>query len=135
MEECIFCKIVKGEIPKYVVHENEHAIAFLDIFPKAKGHTVVIPKNHAKVLTDSDATVMAGVMEAVQESMKKLETAIGAQGFTVGANQNEAAGQTIMHLHMHIMPRFEGDGGGTMHSVIDNPGDTRVEDIAKLLTT
>lgn len=130
--DCIFCKILKGEIPNYTVNEDENVLAFLDIYPHAKGHTIVIPKVHAETIFDLNEELLSSFYVAVKRTMEKLQDRLQPDGFNVGWNQNEVAGQVVPHLHMHIIPRYEGDGGGSIHSIIKNPGTVSVEELSKL---
>lgn len=132
MTECIFCKIVTGEVPSHKVYEDEDFLAFLDAFPHAKGHTVVIPKEHAETVFDLAKEKTKGLMLAVKETMQKIQEILKPDAFNVGWNQKEVAGQVVPHLHIHIIPRYEGDGGGSMHSIIKNPGDLDVEEVGRL---
>lgn len=132
MADCIFCKIGKGEIPTYKVYEDTHCFAFLDVKPHAKGHTVVIPKKHSVTIFDlADADVKALIL-GVKNSMKIIQDKLNPDGFNVGWNHNSAGGQVVPHLHIHIMPRYINDDGGSIHSIIKNPGDLNVEEVAKL---
>lgn len=117
MNECIFCKIVKGEVPNYTVYEDENALAFLDIFPHAKGHTVVIPKRHAETYFDLSGEEASQLAQGVKKAMEKVQSALNPDGFNVGWNQKPAGGQVVPHLHIHVFPRYEGDGGGSVHSM------------------
>ena len=110
MEECIFCKIVNGEIPCTKVYENNKVLAFLDIAPVNKGHTLVIPKEHHKDLLDMPNDVLAEVAKVGKKVAKAAVKATGAAGFNLGQNNGKTAGQVVMHFHLHIIPRFEGDG-------------------------
>tara|TARA_Y100000310_G_scaffold138289_2_gene137260 strand:- start:57557 stop:57958 length:402 start_codon:yes stop_codon:yes gene_type:complete len=108
MEDCIFCKIVKGEVPCKKIYEDEETLAFLDISPVAKGHTLVVPKKHVVTLVDIDEETLKKVIVVV----KKLTIAANkySEGVTVGQNNNRASGQVVDHVHFHIIPRTEGDG-------------------------
>lgn len=132
MADCIFCKIVKGEIPCHKVYEDEEALAFLDVKPAAKGHTLVIPKAHAQNLSELSDEQAKGLMLAVKKTMQRIQEKLAPDGFNVGWNQEGIAGQVVMHLHIHIFPRYFNDGGGSVHSIIKNPGDKSVEEIAEL---
>ena len=132
MTDCIFCKIAAGEIPAYKVHETKSAFAFLDIHPHAQGHTVVIPKIHAKTLFDLNDVKTKEFFLAVKVTMHKLEEKLHPDGFNVGWNQLEAAGQVVPHLNIHIFPRYLQDGGGSFHSIAKNPGKLSVEEVAGL---
>lgn len=133
MADCIFCKIGAGEIPGYKVYEDKSSLAFLDIKPHAEGHTVVIPKKHAETVFDLGEEELQALMLAVRKTMIKIDGKLHPDGFNVGWNHNPAGGQVVPHLHIHIMPRYNGDGGGSMHSIIKNPGRKSVEDVARLL--
>ncbi len=132
MTDCIFCKIIKGEIPNYTVYEDEKVLAFLDINPHAKGHTVVIPKVHVENYFDLNEDLLGHLSLGLRRSMEKIDKVLNPDGYNVGWNQGEVAGQVVPHLHIHIMPRYEGDGGGSMHSIVSNAGDIDVGDVAKL---
>ena len=110
MEDCIFCKIVKGEIPCQKVYENDKIFAFLDIMPVNKGHTLIIPKEHYPALLDLPDDVLAEIAKAAKKVSKAVVRATGADGFNIGQNNGEAAGQAVFHFHMHIIPRFNNDG-------------------------
>lgn len=107
---CIFCRILRGEIPSYKVYESERVVAFLDAFPLVRGHALVVPKAHAELLTDMSAGDAAGVMEAMRVVAGAVTAATGAVGFNVVQNNGKAAGQEVPHAHFHIIPRHEGDG-------------------------
>ena len=132
IQDCIFCKIINGEIPNYTVYEDGQVLAFLDINPLAKGHTVVIPKIHAETLLDLDDKLINHLFLAIKKVMKKLDTKINPDGYNVGWNHGEAGGQVVVHLHVHVIPRWKGDGGGNIHSIVKNPGDMSVEGVAGL---
>lgn len=108
--ECLFCKIVVGEIPSYKVYEDEHTLAFLDIHPVAKGHTLVVPKVHSTNIFDIEAASWSHVAETVRVVAKKLETALDMGGVNLIMNNRDIAGQVIDHPHVHLIPRFPGDG-------------------------
>ena len=110
VEECIFCKIINGEIPADKLYEDEHTFAFLDISPVNKGHTLVIPKAHHKNIFDMPSEVLAETMKTVQKMAKAIKEGVGADGINIGMNNLPAAGQVVFHAHFHIIPRFEGDG-------------------------
>ena len=132
MGDCIFCKIVNKEIPNYIVYEDKTCLAFLDVHPHAQGHTVVIPKVHAKSYFDLPTEEILPLFLAIKETMTILKDKLGCAGFNVGWNDGEVAGQVVPHLHIHILPRYDGDGGGSMHSIIKNPGDVDVKKVAEL---
>ncbi|HIH12194.1 TPA: HIT family protein [Candidatus Woesearchaeota archaeon] len=132
MDDCLFCTIIAGKIPSYKVYEDEDTLAFLDIKPHAKGHTVVIPKVHAETTFDLTDTQLQELMVDVQNTLARINDVLHPDGFNVGWNHNTAGGQVVPHLHIHIFPRYKNDGGGSMHSIIKNPGNTPVSELAKL---
>ncbi|RMD67150.1 HIT family protein [Candidatus Parcubacteria bacterium] len=129
-EECIFCAIAARSIPAEVVYEDENIIAFLDIHPHAPAHTVVIPKTHAATLLDLPEKDLQPLFTAVKKITRALLAAVAADGMTIGINHGKAAGQAIPHLHVHLMPRFRGDGGGSLHSVVRNVPQEPLEKLA-----
>ena len=105
----IFTKIAKGEIPSYKVAENEEYYAFLDIAPMAKGHTLVIPKAHAADIMEIGEADLSELVVRVKRIAAHLKDALGCDGFHVLQNNGAAAGQTVRHIHFHIVPRWNGD--------------------------
>lgn len=130
--DCIFCKIAAGEIPCHKVYEDENVLAFLDIHPHAKGHTVVIPKKHVANIfefTDSDRTVFSS---GLSNTARRVNEILKPDGMNIGINDRPAAGQVVPHVHWHIFPRYDGDGGGSVHSIIKSADTGDVAEIAKL---
>lgn len=125
----MFCKLVAKEIPSHSFYEDEHALAFLDINPRAPGHAMVIPKVHAAALLDLPEAEVGPLFGAVKVAMARIAEVLKPDAFTIGVNQGEAAGQTVKHLHVHIIPRWKGDGGGSIHSVVHN---LPAEDVAAI---
>jgi histidine triad (HIT) family protein len=109
MSECIFCKIVEGSIPSYKVMENGYCLAFLDIFPANPGHTLVIPKAHVKDIHEADASTYAHVAAMAKEVADLLANKLGSDGTTIFQMSREAGWQTVFHLHMHVIPRWNDD--------------------------
>lgn len=108
--DCLFCKIISGDVPAASVHEDEHSLAFLDIHPINPGHILLIPKKHHEniyTLPDELLSLMAPVIKKLAIAAKH---AVGADGINIGMNNDLAAGQVIFHAHIHIIPRFTGDG-------------------------
>ncbi len=134
-ENCIFCKIIAQEIPAHIIYEDEHFLGFLDIKPHAKGHTMLVPKNHAEDIFGLNDTDMATILASVRRTMQLLQEKLAPDSFNVGWNNGKHAGQEVNHLHIHIMPRYEGDGGGSLQSIVDAPGDMSAEEVAKLITS
>ena len=104
----VFAKILRGEAPAFKVYETEQALAFMDIMPQVPGHTLVIPKDGAEGLLDVDPDILAGTIRAVQVVAAAVKQAFEAPGIMVAQLNGPAAGQTVFHMHFHIMPRFEG---------------------------
>jgi histidine triad (HIT) family protein len=110
MENCIFCKIVKGEIPAHKVYEDDETLAFLDIKPVNPGHTLVIPKDHFENIYSTPDETWARMMLAAKKVALAIKNSIDPDGINIGMNNEEAAGQVIFHSHIHIMPRSKTDG-------------------------
>ncbi|MBE4906744.1 HIT family protein [Bacillus luteolus] len=115
MSDCIFCKIIKGEIPGAKVYENEHVYAFLDIGQVSKGHTLVIPKVHKDNVYELTPEIAQHVFEAVPKISNAIKAKYNPIGLNLLSNNGEHAGQTVFHFHMHIIPRYgKGDGFGAV---------------------
>lgn len=127
--DCLFCKIARREFPASLIHEDMHAVAFLDIEPRSAGHTVVVPKRHAETLLDLHGGDVGTLFTAVRAVTALLKSALHPDGFTIGINHGTAAGQAIPHLHVHVIPRYLGDKGGNMHTVVNNPPAELLEEI------
>ncbi|SDR32304.1 HIT family protein [Natronobacterium texcoconense] len=130
----IFSQIVEGEIPARVVYEDETTLAFLDANPLAPGHTLVIPKDEYERLNDVPEDVADDLYATIHRMVPAVEEAVDADASTVAFNNGEEAGQEVPHVHCHIVPRFEGDGGGPIHAVAgDTPDleDDELDDIAE----
>jgi histidine triad (HIT) family protein len=104
----IFAKILRGEIPAHKVYEDEHVLAFMDIMPRADGHTLVIPKQAARTIVDIAPDVLANLVTGVQKVAKAVNAAMNADGLTIQQFNETAGGQVVFHIHFHIIPRFEG---------------------------
>lgn len=104
--DCIFCAIAAGEIPSFKVYEDDLVLAYLDINPFSKGHTLVIPKAHATGLLDTPDEILAAVIARVKKVAAHLKQALLCDGFNILQNNGVAAGQTVMHVHFHIVPRY-----------------------------
>jgi len=129
----IFSQIVDGEIPARVVHEDETTFAFLDANPLAPGHTLVVPKEEYERLNDVPEDVATDLYATIHRLIPRVEEAVDAPATTVAFNNGEAAGQEVPHVHCHIVPRFEGDGGGPIHAIAgERPdlSDEELDDIA-----
>ncbi len=110
METCLFCKIIDGEIPSTKVYEDDTVLAFLDIHPVNIGHTLVIPKAHHTNLYETEDKTLAHMMTVVKKLSIAVKGALNADGINIEMNNEAGAGQLIFHTHIHIIPRFSGDG-------------------------
>ncbi|MBS3148642.1 HIT family protein [Candidatus Woesearchaeota archaeon] len=110
MNDCVFCKIIRKEIPADFVYENDKIVAFLDIAPVNKGHTLVVPKEHHSDLLETPDDVLHDMIVRAKKISKAVMSAVKADGVNLGVNTKPAAGQVIFHTHFHIIPRFEKDG-------------------------
>lgn len=129
MENCIFCKIANGEIPSADVYEDEDFRVILDLGPASKGHALILPKTHAANLFELPDELAKKAMIVAKKVGGKLVEALGCDGLNVVQNNGEAAGQTVFHFHMHLIPRNNGDQVG----VTWNPGKLSDEDKEEIL--
>lgn len=104
----IFAKILRGELPSHRVYEDEHVIAIMDVMPQAEGHTLVVPKAASRNLLDADPAIFGPLFAAVQKIAVAAKKAFGADGVFIGQFNEAASGQTVYHLHVHVIPRVEG---------------------------
>jgi histidine triad (HIT) family protein len=104
----IFAKILRGEIPAAKVYENQHVLAFMDVMPQSDGHTLVVPKKPARNIFDADAESLAELIKATQHVARGVRKAFGPDGMRIAQFNEPAAGQTVFHLHFHIIPCYEG---------------------------
>ena len=111
MSECLFCKIINGDIPSLKVYEDEHVFAFMDIMPLTKGHTLLIPKTHCKDLFEMPEDVARNLYAAAPKVANAIKAAFQPAGMNTVNNNGAAAGQTVFHYHLHLIPRYdEADG-------------------------
>lgn len=110
IEQCVFCKIVAGEIPANKVFEDENFVAFLDIKPNNLGHTLLIPKKHYKNLFDLPDNLLEKLGKPLQLVAKGVLSGAQATGVNIGMNNGETAGQLVWHAHLHLIPRYKDDG-------------------------
>lgn len=111
-ENCIFCKLAAGDIPTATLYEDEDFRVILDASPASKGHALIIPKEHYRNLYDLDEGVAAKAMVLAKKMINKLKDMLGCDGYNIVQNNEEAAGQTVFHFHMHLIPRYDGDKVG-----------------------
>lgn len=107
--DCIFCKIVAGELPASIVDEDEHTIAFMDINPATRGHALVIPRTHVADLLEIEPAQLAAVSIAARRLAGRAKEHLGADGVNVINSCGAVAWQTVFHFHLHVIPRYEGD--------------------------
>jgi histidine triad (HIT) family protein len=105
----IFAKILRGEIPCHKIYENEHVLAFMDVMPQVEGHCLIVPKIPSRGLLDAEPAVLAHVMEATQKVARAAVKGMEADGFQIRQYNEPAAGQTVFHLHVHVLPVKSGD--------------------------
>lgn len=117
----IFAKILRGEIPAQTVYEDEHTLAFMDVMPQSPGHTLVIPKSPAENLFDLDPAAGVAVLATTQKVAAAVKTALHADGIMLNQFNGSAAGQTVFHFHMHIVPRFVGVALRRHSGEMENP--------------
>lgn len=111
---CIFCKILAGEIPSYVIYEDDDFKAILDVDPATKGHTLLLPKNHAANLYELDEVTASKVIPTAKKIADKMKSALNCDGLNLVQNNGEVAGQTVNHFHLHMIPRYTTDADKTM---------------------
>lgn len=126
-DNCIFCKIANGEIPSATVYEDEDFRVILDMGPASKGHGLILPKHHFKDLCTADQEVTAKLFPLAARIGNAMKAGLGASGFNVVQNNGASAGQTVFHLHVHVIPRYE--GGPVMVSW--TPGKEEAEELTK----
>ena len=128
--DCIFCKIVSKEIPTKILVETESCIGFLDAFPLAKGHALVIPKKHYEKLQDLPTNINTEVFSTVHSLISKVDTLTGAT--LVAVHNGKESGQEIPHVHIHLIPRSKDDSEGAVHSMFSEKPNLSESDIEEL---
>ncbi len=132
--DCIFCKITSGEIPTKIITETRNSIAFLDAFPLAKGHTLVIPKIHHEKIQDLTSEENSDLFSTVHKIISKVDKLTGST--LVAIHNGKEAGQEIPHVHVHLVPRSADDSGGPIHCLFDstlNVSDSELNEIYEKL--
>ncbi len=110
MKDCLFCKIIKGEIPCVKIYENNQVLCFLDINPVTRGHSLVVPKKHSADILEIGEEELKEMSKLLPKISRALKKATGAKGINLMMSNGEEAGQVVMHSHLHLIPRFEDDG-------------------------
>lgn len=129
---CLFCSIVTGEIPARRIFEDDKAIAFLDINPWKRGHTLVIPRRHVDDLTDTDQA-LGEIASAVTSTARLLTERLGADGMNLLSNAGAVAGQEVFHLHLHLVPRYADDPG--LRALFDRDTTIDLDEVQAALTS
>lgn len=125
---CIFCKIANGEIPSTTLYEDEDFRVILDLGPAARGHALLLPKEHYRDLFELDDETAAKALVKAKRIAGRMKKALGADGFNLVQNNGEAAGQTVFHFHMHLIPRYTDDHAG----ILWEPGQTTPEEMEEI---
>jgi histidine triad (HIT) family protein len=126
---CIFCRIVSGEIPAEIVANEPEVVAFLDVQPLADGHVLVVPRAHVAQVEDLEPGAADALFRAVVRLAGPVREALAAAGTTIGINNGAATGQTVPHVHVHIVPRWENDGAGSIHSMFERRTSRTLADV------
>lgn len=109
-DDCIFCKLANGVFPTNTIYEDDEFKVFLDVSPATKGHCLIVPKDHYANLEDISDEASAKVLPLAKKIMKTLKEKLNCEGLNLVQNNGEIAGQTVFHFHMHVIPRYKGDG-------------------------
>jgi histidine triad (HIT) family protein len=131
-DDCIFCKIVAGALPARKLDEDEHTIAFLDISPWTRGHALVIPKEHTRNLYSAPDESLAHTVAAAKRLALRMRDRLGCDGVNLLSSSEQAAWQTVFHLHMHVIPRYE-DDPMELPAKPQDPGDDELDALAEEL--
>ena len=133
--DCIFCQVVKKKIPSKILFENEKILAFLDIYPIFKGHTIVIPKNHFQNIEDIPENELIEIFKIVKNLAVLIHKKLEIDGYNILQNNFEAAGQIIQHFHVHIIPRSKDDGRFKLKIPREQASDEELNKILNCLKT
>ena len=127
-DDCIFCKIANGEIPSKTLYEDERFRVILDLGPATKGHALILPKDHFSNLFELPDETAGEVMKLARRMAVQMKEKLHADGFNLVQNKGECAGQTVMHFHLHLIPRYEGDG----QHILWKPVETTQEELEQI---
>ena len=127
-DNCIFCKIACGDIPTNAIYEDNDYKVILDMSPATRGHALILPKEHYKNIYEMPEERVAGAFRLAKKMAQTMTDKLGADGFNIVQNNNEIAGQTVFHFHIHLIPRYEGDG----QVVGWRPGESTPEELSKI---
>ena len=131
MDNCIFCKLANGEIPTRTVYEDDSFRVILDLGPATKGHALILPKSHAANLYELPDDVAAKVLPLAKKIATQMKEKLGCDGLNLVQNNGEVAGQTVMHFHLHLIPRYVGDG----QSILWKPTEPSGQELDEILET
>lgn len=131
-DDCIFCKIANGDIPSKTIYEDDNYRVILDLGPAAKGHALILPKDHYDNLYDLPEEKAAEVLVLAKKMATKMTAALGCDGFNIVQNNGEIAGQTVFHFHMHLIPRYK-DDGQKIGWIPGTPSSDELEEIANII--
>lgn len=132
-KNCTFCKIVERHISARIISQNDNAIAFLDAFPLSLGHTLIIPKRHYSKVQDMNSEYSSAMFDLLKVVTEAIEKVTRAKASTIAIHNGVEAGQLILHVHIHIIPRFSGDGAGPVHSMFKNRPNINSEEMDSML--
>ena len=132
-DNCIFCKIIAGEIPSHTLYEDEQFRVILDVSPATRGHALILPKQHYANLYELPEDMAADAMRLAKKMMKTMTDKLNCDGFNLVQNNGEAAGQTVFHFHMHLIPRYENDGE-ILKYIAGNPSQEELGEIKRVIT-
>lgn len=131
MADCLFCAIVSKKIPSTAVYEDADTLAFLDIHPLSTGHTVIVPKVHAERLTDAPEGASGSLGLTIKRVSDILHASLSPDGFTIGINDGVGGQQGVPHLHVHVIPRWQGDGGSNIHGIVKAQPRMSLQEVAE----
>lgn len=131
-DNCIFCKIIAGDIPSKAIYEDDEFRVILDVAPATRGHALILPKDHYANLYELPDDVAADSIKLAKKLMKKMTEKLNCDGFNIVQNNGETAGQTVFHFHMHLIPRYRSDKD-ILKYVPGNPDEKELEEIRKII--
>ena len=132
-ETCIFCRIIRGEIPAYKVYEDEMTLAFLDINPSAPGHTLIIPKVHVGQIEGLSREYSSALFDTMHKLIGRIQSVVDAPSSTIGVNNGPESGQEIPHVHIHVIPRSRGDRGGIIQGIASSGGHPDGDELSRIV--
>lgn len=131
-DNCIFCRIIAGEIPSYTLYEDEKFKVILDVGPATRGHALILPKDHYANLYELPEETAAEVIRLAKKMMARMTDKLECDGFNIVQNNGEVAGQTVNHFHMHLIPRYKNDGE-ILKYIAGEPGQEELEQIRRTI--